>query len=146
MRKAHTNVTDGMRNRLWKLLSQKAATPFRRSELSALMLPLTRPRSLERANELADATISTAHSLGIIVRHGHKHWIRPHTAITLKSGRLIPLRNDHSVNLVMRTRTPEKWLSVDLELGHILIGAENGEWTPAPASIVAELKVMLSTM
>jgi uncharacterized protein (DUF2237 family) len=60
---------------------------------------------------------------------------------TLKSGRLVP-EAPQPVEVVLFTRCPAKWVSVDLETGDVWVFAET-TWKRASDEAVAELSAML---
>ncbi len=99
--------------------------PFRRSAVSKAVYPHTNPRSLSRADALADALIRDSAKAGELVRHGHLHWMRAQKGRILKSGRKVAELAD-TVELKLDTHCPEKWLAVDLETGDVWVGGRKG--------------------
>ncbi len=118
-------------------LEQQGDKPFRRQDLAALMYPLTRPRSREAADQAAAKCIQRLLAAKRLVKAGHVHWqlVVPQERV-LQSGRRVPeLPALH--DLALKTRCPQKWVSVDLETGDVWVGSEAG-WARAPAAVVAE--------
>ncbi len=107
----------------------KRGSPFRRADISRLLYATTNPRSLPGADELAAAVIKALAKTGRIVRHGHVHWSAPQFERTLQSGRKLPVR-EKPVSLPIVTKTPEKWVSIDLETGDVWVGSLAG-WARA---------------
>lgn len=113
--------------------------PFRRSSVSAVLYPLTSPRSQTKADKLADAAIKELARAGRIQRHEHLHWVRVAKARTLTDGRAAP-ELPTPVKLQLNTRCPRKWLAVDLETGEVWVGTDNADWRRAAADDVQALK------
>ena len=131
-------LTPRHRTALLHLLDSKGVTPFRRSDLMALIFPMTSPRSRDRANDIADLLIKEAAKAGTIVRQGHLHWIKTSAERKLLSGRQVAeLASD--VNLTLTTKCPSNWQAVDLESGEIWTGTTDGGWTRASAEARAEV-------
>ncbi len=109
----------------------KRVTPFRRSDLARLLYVATNPRSEKRADELAAIAIKDLAKAGRIVRHGHLHWAIPKLDRTLLSGRNMAVQ-EKPVHLPIHSKTPEKWVSVDLQTGDVWAGSLSG-WKRAGA-------------
>ena len=103
----------------------KRVTPFRRADLSRLLYVATNPRSEKRADELAAILIKALAKAGRIVRHGHLHWAIPALERTLLSGRKMAVQ-ERPVHLPIHSKTPEKWVAVDLETGDVWAGSLSG--------------------
>jgi len=110
--------------------------PFRRSAVSKVVYPHTNPRSLSRADALADKLIQASAKAGELIRHGHLHWMRAQKGRTLGSGRKVAELAD-TVELKLSTHCPEKWLAVDLETGDVWAGGSKG-WKRASKEQRAE--------
>lgn len=135
-------ITLAMSRELTSLLAEKGSDRFRRSDLSARVYILTTPRSRPRADVIADALIKKAASEGVIVRTGHQHWVKTASVRKLKSGGVIA-ESSQPVELLLNTRCPGKWLSVDLETGDIWHGSLAG-WKRASLKMIEELRALLS--
>lgn len=103
--------------------------PFRRAGLSKALYGLTAPRSGTTADRIADALMRELAKAGRIQRHGHLHWVKVSKERKLRSGRVVPERNNVA-ELRLTTRCPDKWLAVDLENGTVFAGG-NGRWRKA---------------
>jgi hypothetical protein len=114
------------------------AGPFRRSHVSKAIYPLTSPRSLAKADLLADRLLRQLAADGRIQRHGHQHWIKVAQGRRLCSGRIVP-ELDAPMELRLNTRSPGKWLAVDLETGEAWIGTQSG-WKRATDADRAEAR------
>lgn len=106
--------------------------PFRRSALSQALYAQTVPRSRDVADRLADKLLRELANSGRIQRHGHQHWTKVVTQRKLRSDRLVP-ELPKTVDLVLTTRCPAKWLSVDMETGDVWAGSQSG-WRRATAA------------
>lgn len=115
--------------------------PFRRSALSKILYPATNPRSILRADELAAAAIKALAKAGRIVRHGHVHWTVPQSKRTLRSGRRLAVQ-ERPVSLPIKSKTPEKWVAVDLETGDVWVGSLAG-WTRADTQSRKDARAIL---
>ena len=115
---------------------------FRRSSISDRLYPLTKPRSRESADALADALIRDAAKAGKVVREGHLHWIKVQTARRLKSGREVPEQAEVG-ELTLSTRVPGKWVAIDLETGEAWSGTPAG-WKRASMTVVQEARNCLA--
>lgn len=124
------------RRALSALFDRVGTTPFRRSDLSELLYPSTRPRSRETADHLADAVLRESARMGAIQRHGHLHWVKTSSERKLSSGRSVPELNEVS-HLTLSTKCPGKWVAVDLETGEVWAGTAAG-WQRAPADLIKE--------
>lgn len=102
--------------------------PFRRSDLSAALYPLTTPRSQEVAERLAEKLLRELASAGEIERHGHVHWVKVARQRSLHSGRQVA-ELSATTNLALTTHCPAKGLSIDLETGDVWAGTQSG-WQP----------------
>ncbi|GIK74547.1 MAG: hypothetical protein BroJett021_35350 [Chloroflexota bacterium] len=131
-----TSVTPSLRKVWVVFLDSVGAKPFRRSAVSKVVYPHTNPRSLSRADALADKLIQASAKTGELVRHGHLHWMRAQKGRTLKSGRKVAELAD-TVDLKLATHCPGKWLAVDLETGDVWIGSRSG-WKRADKEQRAE--------
>lgn len=123
---------------LQSLLDRQGQEPFRRSDLMALIFPMTNPRSRDRANDIADLLINEAAKAGTVTRHGHLHWVKVSSVRKLLSGRQVAELADN-VNLTLTTKCPTKWMAVDLESGEIWTGTNDGSWTRASSDLRAEV-------
>ncbi len=117
--------------------------PFRRSILSKALHALTVPRSLDVANHLADKLLRELSGAGRIQRHGHQHWIKVVQQRKLRSGRSVP-ELPATVDLVLTTRCPAKWLTLDLETGDVWAGSQSG-WRRATVAEREETIAGLAT-
>lgn len=109
---------------------EAAPEQFRRSDLSKVLYPLTKPtRSMDLANDMADHVMKQWAKDGQIQRHGHLHWTKVTQSRTLIGGRIVP-EMAKPVELTVNTRCPEKWISIDRETGEVWVGSVNG-WTRA---------------
>lgn len=126
------------RRALRELFDRVGITPFRRSELSELLYPITRPRSRETADTLADALLREAAKAGEIERHGHLHWMKVQAQRKLRSGRTVPELAEVAT-IELNTRCPGKWAAVDLETGEVWAGSADG-WKRANAGILGEVR------
>lgn len=124
------------RRALSALFDRVGITPFRRSDLSELLYPSTRPRSRVTADHVADAVLREAARSGAIQRHGHLHWVKTSGERRLSSGRSVPELAE-VCNLPLSTRCPGKWVAVDLETGETWVGTATG-WQRAPAEVMKE--------
>lgn len=131
-------LTPRHRTALLNLLASKGITPFRRSDLMALIYPMTNPRSRDRANDIADVLIQEAAKAGTVTRQGHLHWVKTSAERKLLSGRQVA-ELASNVNLTLTTKCPSKWHAVDLETGEIWTGTNDGGWTRASAEARAEV-------
>ena len=116
--------------------------PFRRQQLTALLYPLTSPRSRLRAESIAQAFIKELAKAGEIQRNGHLHWVKVSRKRTLRSGRDVP-ELPEMVALTLQTRCPDKWAAVDLETGEVWMGAGAG-WKRATKGQEAEIGACLA--
>lgn len=130
-------ISAAHRRALGELFDRVGATPFRRSDLSELLYPITRPRSRGTADTLADALLREVARAGEIQRHGHLHWMKVQTQRVLRSGRKVP---EHAAmaTIALNTRCPGKWAAVDLETGEVWAGTPDG-WKRASAPMVGEV-------
>lgn len=126
MDKPKMAVKDSHRKAAGAFLDSRVGV-FRRSDISAVLYPLTSPRSRPKADTLADAVMRELSKAGSIQRHGHLHWIKVtgERVRKLRSGRTTP-ELDGVVNLSLSTHCPKKWVSVDLETGDVWVGSEAG--------------------
>ncbi|WP_454912937.1 hypothetical protein [Variovorax gossypii] len=124
------------RRALSTLFDRVGITPFRRSDLSEVLYPNTRPRSRVTADHLADAVLREAARAGAIQRHGHLHWTKTSSERRLLSGRRVAELAE-VCELSLSTRCPGKWVAADLETGEIWIGTPTG-WQRAPAEVTME--------
>ncbi len=86
----------------------------------------------KRAQAVAAGAIEiTMRDTGRIVRHGHLHWAIPKLDRTLLSGRKMAVQ-EKPVNLPIHSKTPEKWVAIDLETGDVWAGSLSG-WKRAGA-------------
>lgn len=106
--------------------------PFRRSVLSRVLYALTVPRSRDVADCWADKLLRELANSGRIQRHGHQHWIKVTQQRKLRSGRMVP-ELPETIDLVLTTRCPAKWLSMDMETGDVWAGSQSG-WRRATAA------------
>lgn len=129
--------TRAMRAAFESLLDRIGSAPFRRQDLQEVLYPMTKPRSKDRANVLAEGLIRGAAKAGKLVRRGHLHWVKVQSRRKLKSGREVP---EQSVvgNLTLSTSVPEKWVVVDLETGEAWTGTPTG-WKRASREHMAEV-------
>lgn len=133
----HPPVVRPAHRKAVEALLDKVAGPFRRSTLSAVLYPLTSPRSRDAADALANAILRDMAKEGLIQRYGHLHWESVTQRRTLQSGRAVPELNT-TVSLPLITRCPEKWVAIDLETGQVWAGSQKGQWTPASAEVADE--------
>lgn len=117
--------------------------PFRRSGLSAVLYPLTTPRSLSVADRLADGLMRDWATAGRIQKHGHQHWAKVLHERKLRSGRAVPELAE-SLTLDLITRCPDKWVSIDLETGDVWAGSSKG-WKRSTATQRQEAIAALSS-
>lgn len=131
-------LTPRHRAALQSLFDRKGQEPFRRSDLMALIFPMTNPRSRDRANDIADLLINEAAKAGTVTRHGHLHWVKVGAERKLLSGRQVSELASNVV-LTLTTKCPTKWLAVDMETGEIWTGTNDGSWTQASSDLRAEV-------
>lgn len=113
------------------------AGPFRRQQLAALLFSRISPRSRPVADKLAQAIMREMADKGVIVRHGHLHWVKVSSQRTLRSGRVVP-ELPELAKLNLTTRCPEKWAAVDMETGEVWVGCNAG-WIRASKQQEAEI-------
>ena len=127
-----------------ELLGSDKGKRFRLSDLSALLYPLTSPRSHDLAKEHANYLIGKAARARRVKRSGHLHW----EAIEISSGRkLVDGRTVPEVaelrKLTLTTHCVGKWAAIDLETGEIYEGAPTG-WRKASPASMESLQVALA--
>lgn len=124
-------------------VEKRGALKFRRADLSSVLYKHTNPRSQSGADILADIFIQRLRAENKAVRVGQVHWqlVVPKER-QLKSGRMVP-ELPATNELTLTTRCPQKWVSVDLETGHIWVGSADG-WRKADSTITTELQDVLA--
>ncbi|AYN19528.1 hypothetical protein D3M96_02640 [Alcaligenes aquatilis] len=129
-------LTVDLRQAFEQFLDEQGDRIFIRSDLARYLYPLTEPRSRGGAGYLADLLIRQSCEEGKLVRRGHRYWGRPGSRRRLLSGAEIE-ELDVPVELIVRTRVPEKWLAADLETGELWVAGVTRQWVrlPAPARL-----------
>lgn len=112
---------------LARIVEVFGAGRFRRSDLSAQVYPLTSPRSRELADAISERVLREAAAAGKIRREGHLHWIKVGEGRVLLDGSAVPELPD-AQELTLKTKCPQKFLSVDMETGDVWRGTAQTGW------------------
>ncbi|VWC78742.1 hypothetical protein BLA39750_01041 [Burkholderia lata] len=124
---------------------------FRKSQVADFLVESLsgprRPTPEQRtvAAKAADRFMAEARKAEKLVKAGHIHWrfagVQSQTR-TLIDGR-VAAEAPETRRLVVESRCPTKWLSVDLETGDVWQADETGRWKSATAETMAALKLVV---
>lgn len=126
----------------YQFLDERGGRAFVRADVARHFYPMTRPRSRESAASLADVAIQLAVENGSVVHRGYRSWARAGSGLRLRSGREVQ-ELDKTVELVLRTSVPQKWVLVDMETGELWTASLGLNWMRMPASAHAEVIAVL---
>lgn len=126
-------VTQKHRDALFSVIDQFDGKAFRRGDLATWIHPLTRPRSWPMADVLAHQVLKDAVKAGQISQRGEAYMASPAVSGSRSLiGGGVAAEFKMSQKLGLDTKCPGKWVSIDLETGHIWMGTELG-WRQASA-------------
>jgi len=119
-------ITPALERKFQSFMDERGAQPFRRQDLASYLYPHIQPRRMEAASGLADAFMNRLHAAGQLKKAGHVHWqLVISEERTLLSGRKVR-ENADVRDLTLKTRCPEKYVTIDLETGDVWVGSSDG--------------------